>query len=189
MNLNIDNKQVWQEVKYLLIDGFGQSNNKQFERPCNGCRSILALRQQCEGGSSLLTHKNHAYASLKGSAYQGPRKSYTYQQYVALHQDAHNELEDCNEAVPETKKVTDFLAGISCPLLQMGLHIVMSDPLKLSNFDVTQQFLGTLVANQANHNQIKNDESGISTVETYKKSNKINKGKCRKRNWRKKIRR
>jgi hypothetical protein len=115
----------------------------------------LALHQQCEGGSSLLTCKNQAYASLKGAAYHGPHKAYTYQQYVALHQDAHNGLEDCNEAVPETKKVSDFLAGISCPLLQMGLNIVMSDPLKLSNFDVTQQFLGTFVANQANHNHIK----------------------------------
>ena len=125
----------------------------------------------------MLTCKNQAYASLKGAAYHGPRKAYTYQQYVALHQDAHNELEDCNEAVPETKKVADFLAGISCPLLQMGLNIVMSDPMKLSNFDVTQQFLGTLVANQANHNRIKNDERGISTVETFKKSNKLKKGK------------
>ena len=137
----------------------------------------MALCQQCEGGSSLLTCKNQAYASLKGVAYCGPCKAYTYQQYVALHQDAHNELEDCNEAVPETKKVADFLAGISCPLLQMGLNIVMSDPMKLSNFDVTQQFLGTLVANQANHNRIKNDERGISTVETFKKSNKLKKGK------------
>jgi hypothetical protein len=115
----------------------------------------LALHQQCEGGSSLLTCKNQAYASLKGAAYHGPRKAYAYQQYVALHQDAHIELEDCNEAVPETKEVSDFLAGISCPLLQMELNIAMSDPLKLSNFDVTQQFLGTLVANQANHNHIK----------------------------------
>ena len=114
---------------------------------------------------------------MKGAAYCGPCKTYTYQQYVALHQDVHNELEDCNEAVPETKKVADFLAGISCPLLQMGLNIVMSDPMKLSNFDVTQQFLGTLVANQANHNRIKNDERGISTVETFKKSNKLKKGK------------
>ena len=80
------------------------------------------------------------------------------------------------EAVPETKKVVDFLAGISCPSLQMGLNIVMSVPLKLSNFDVTQQFLCSLVANQANHNRIKNDERGISTVETFK-VNKLKKEK------------
>ena len=150
---------------------------QQFERLYDGQGAVLALRQQCEGGSSLLTCKNQAYASLKGAAYCGPHKAYTYQQYVALHQDAHNELEDCNEAVPETKKVADFLAGISCPLSQMGLNIVMSDPMRLSNFDVTQQFLRTLVANQANHNCIKNDERGISTVETFKKSNKLKKGK------------
>jgi hypothetical protein len=137
----------------------------------------LALYQQYEGGSSLLTCKNQAYARLKGAAYCGPCKAYTYQQYVALHQDAHNELEDCNEAVPETKKAADFLAGISCPLLHIGLIIVMSDPLKLSNFDVTQQFLGTLVANQANHNHIKNNERGISAVEIFEKSNKLKKGK------------
>ena len=76
----------------------------------------MALRQQCEGGSSLLTRKNQAYASLKGAVYRGPHKAYTYQQYVSLHQDAHNELEDCNEVVSETKKGADFLAGISCPL-------------------------------------------------------------------------
>ena len=176
MHFEIDNKQVWQEVKALVIDGFGWSYIKQFEQLSDGRGAVLALCQQCEGGSSLLTCKNQAYASLKGAAYHGPCKAYTYQQYVALHQDAHNELEDCNEAVPETKKVADFLAGISCPLLQMGLNIVMSDPLKLSNFDVTQQFLGTLVANQANHNRIKNDERGISTVETFK-VNKLKKEK------------
>ena len=97
----------------------------------------------------MLTCKNQAFASLKGAAYCGPCKAYTYQQYVALHHDAHNELEGCYEAVPETKKVANFLAGITCPSLQIGLNIVMSNPLKLSNFDVTQQFLGTLVANQA----------------------------------------
>ena len=132
----------------------------------------MALHQQCEGGSSLLTDKNQAYASLKGAAYHGYCKAYTYQQYVALHQDAHNELYDFNEAAPATKKVADFLAGISCLLLQMGLNIVMSDPLKLSNFDVTQQFLGTLVANQANHNRIKNDERGTSSEETFKTNSK-----------------
>ena len=137
----------------------------------------MKFRQQCEGGSSLLTSKGQVCVSLKESAYCRPCKSHTYQQYVTLYQDTHNELENRNEAVPVTKMFTDFLAGIICPLLKVGLHIAMSDPWKLSHFDITQQFSGTLVANQANHNRIKNDERGISTVETYKKSNKISEGK------------
>ena len=36
------------------------------------------------------------------------------------------------------------------------------------------------MANQANYNQIKSDERGISTVETYRESSKIKKGKGRK---------
>ena len=69
MHFDIDNKQVWQKVKSLAIDGFGWSYFKRFEKACDGCGAVLALRQQCEGGSSLLTRKNQAYASLKGSAY------------------------------------------------------------------------------------------------------------------------
>ena len=105
MCFEIDNKQVWQEVKALVINGFGWSYIKQFEQFSDGQGAVLALHQQCEGGPSLLTCKNQAYASLKGAAYCGPHKAYTYQQYVALHQDAHNELYDFNEAAPATKKV------------------------------------------------------------------------------------
>ena len=60
--------------------------------------------------------------------------------------------------------------------------INISPHLNLENIEIvfqdnTQQFLGTLVANQVNQNRIKNDERGISTVETFKKSNKLKKGK------------
>ena len=68
MHFEIDNKQVWQEVKALVIDGFGWSYIKQFEQLSDGRGAVLALCQQCEGGSSLLTCKNQAYASLKGAA-------------------------------------------------------------------------------------------------------------------------
>jgi hypothetical protein len=155
MHFEIDNKQVWQKVKALVIDGFGWSYIKQFEKLSDGRGAVLALFQQCEGGSYLHTCKNaylqeSSLCKLERSSLLWTHKAYTYQQYVALHQHAHNELEDCNEAVPETKKVADFLAWKNCPLLQMGLNIVMSDPMRLSNFDATQQVLGTLVANQTN---------------------------------------
>ena len=141
----------------------------------------MVLWQQCEGGFPLLTCKNQAYASLKGAVYHGLCKAYTNQQHVALHQDAYNELEDCIEAAPESKLVADFLAGISWLSWPMRLNIVMSNPLKLSNFDVKQHFLVMLVAYQANHNRIKNDKQGSSTVETFKNQTSSKK-KRRKRN-------
>ena len=37
-----------------------------------------------------------------------------------IHQEAHNELLDLEEPVPETKKVTDFLKGIQAFELSVG---------------------------------------------------------------------
>ena len=36
MHFEIDNKQIWQEVKALVIDGFGWSYIKQFEQLSDG---------------------------------------------------------------------------------------------------------------------------------------------------------
>jgi hypothetical protein len=41
----------------------------------------------------------------------------------------------------------DFLAGISCPALPAGLTVMMGNPTKLASFDLTQQYLSTLVTN------------------------------------------
>jgi hypothetical protein len=43
MHFEIDNKRVWQEVKALVIDGFGWSYIKQFERLSDGHGAVLAL--------------------------------------------------------------------------------------------------------------------------------------------------
>jgi hypothetical protein len=173
----IDNTRVWQEIKALVIDGFGWSYIKRFERQANGRGAILALKRQCEGESSLITRKNSAYASIKGATYRGPRKTYTFSQYVSIHQEAHNELQDCEEAVPESKKVSDFLAGISCPALQAGLTVVMGDPTKLASFDLTQQYLSTLVTNQAVHNKTRSDERGVAVSDTKGRGKGKGKGK------------
>jgi hypothetical protein len=39
---------------------------------------------------------------------------------------------------------------------------VMGDPTKLASFDLTQQYLSTLVTNQAVHNKTRSDERGVA---------------------------
>jgi hypothetical protein len=151
----IDNASAWEIVKSLVIDGFGWNYVKRFDRNMDGRAAVLALRRQCEGKTSINTRKNKAYLSISSSSYKGHRKTYTFAQYVAIHQAAHNELEDCNEPMPETKKVSDFIRGISDPSLEAGVTCVLSDDKYSSDFEATQQFLGTLVANQAVHRQAK----------------------------------
>ncbi len=88
--------------------------------------------------------------------------------YVAIHQAGHNELADCNEPIPETKKVSDFLAGINDSSLEAGITCVLSDDRYSDSFESTQQFLGTLVANQMIHRQGRkgtSDERNVSSTE------------------------
>ena len=47
----------------------------------------------------------------------------------------------------ETKKVADFLSGITDPRLAVSIQIVRSDPVKLEDFEACQQYLGTCLQN------------------------------------------
>ncbi len=123
----VDNSSVWEIVKSLVIDGFGWSFIKQYDRRMDGRAAIQALRRQCEGKTSIKTQKNKAYSNIASAVYKRIRKQFTFAQYVAIHQAAHNELEDCGEPIPETKKVSDFLAGISDSSLESGITCVLSD--------------------------------------------------------------
>jgi hypothetical protein len=75
---------------------------------------------------------------------------------------AHHELYDCKEEVKESKKVDDFLKGIQDPTLQVGKTVVLSDPAKLEDFEATQQYLSTLVANMSNQSQSERHVSSAS---------------------------
>jgi hypothetical protein len=57
-------------------------------------------------------------------------------------------LADLNEPFPETKKVTDFLAGITDARLANAKDLILGDPQKLQDFELCQQYLKTLVYNK-----------------------------------------
>ncbi|KAI2491468.1 Reverse transcriptase (RNA-dependent DNA polymerase) [Fragilaria crotonensis] len=146
------------------------------------------LYLHCAGSvrkTSVKTRKNKAYASIASSNYRGIRKQFTFAQYVAIHQAAHNELEDCNEPIPETKKVSDFLAGISDSSLEAGITCVLSEDRYQDSFEATQQFLGTLVANQMIHRQAKrggSDDRNVSSADSGS-----NKGHAKSKGGKKKL--
>ena len=83
---------------------------------------------------------------------------------------------DCDptEAVPESKKVADFLKGINDPKLESAVSVVLGDPKMLNNFQMCQQYLSTTVENRATLDKSK--ERKISGVKSNKKSEKGEKG-------------
>ena len=98
-----------------------------------------------------MIRKQKAYAASRVLSFQGPRKHFTFQNYITAHQKAHNELDACKEPVPETKKVTDFLEGISDPTMSARLANVYGDEGKLGEFTKCQLYLQTIAASTSVH--------------------------------------
>ncbi|KAI2512990.1 hypothetical protein MHU86_1536 [Fragilaria crotonensis] len=100
-------------------------------------------------------------------------------QYVGRHQQAHNELLFLEEPVAETKKVTDFLAGIRDPKLETAIQTCMGDEQKLTNFEVCQQYFKTIVENTKTRTKSPSDIREIAKVGIVKdkKKAKQKKGK------------
>ncbi|KAI2502895.1 hypothetical protein MHU86_11564 [Fragilaria crotonensis] len=141
----------------FVVNGEGWSYIKKFERSQDGRKAYLALKTQCEGTASKITRKNKAYASIANASYSGSRRQYKFQDFINVHQTAHNEILDCDptEAVPESKKVADFLKGITDPKLESAVSVVLGDPKLLNNFQACQQYLSTTVENRATSREVR----------------------------------
>jgi hypothetical protein len=103
------------------------------------------------GTASKITRKNKAYASIFNAVYLGSCFQYKFQDFINIHLTAHNEILDCDpsEAVPESKKVADFLKGITDPKLELAVLVVLGDVKLLNDFQLYQQYLSTTVENRA----------------------------------------
>ena len=89
-------------------------------------------------------HSEHSsYNSINVTRFRGTSRTWTLDQYIDLHAAVYAELLECNEPVLETNKATDFLAGISCPKLEMAeAHILGMDTLN-DNFEPFQNYINT----------------------------------------------
>jgi len=157
----LDNHRVYEEFKILVLKGPGWSFIKTFDRTKNGRGAVMALRRQCEGTSAIQSRKAAAYAKITSARYSGQKKSFTFDNYVKIHQGAHNTLADLGEAVPETKKVTDFLAGITETRLNNAKDLILGDAQKLQNFEACQQYFKPLVYNKMTQERNERQISGL----------------------------
>lgn len=148
---DIDNPRFYRELKSFTVNGEGWSYIKKFEKSQDGRKAYLALKTQCEGTASKITRKNKVYALIGNSVYSGSRKQYKFQDFINIHQTAHDEILDCDptEAIPESKNVADFLKGITDPILESAVSIVLGDMKLLNDFQLCQQYLSTTVENRA----------------------------------------
>lgn len=138
-----DNQQLYDSLKAMNREGPGWPFLQQFNRRREGRGAYLALKAQAEGQSAVESRKLKAYTAIETARYTG-KSNFSFDNYIARHQRAHNELLALDEPVAEGKKVKDFLRGISDPALQISKKVVVGDPAKLGNFELCQQYLKTV---------------------------------------------
>ena len=162
---NNDNRRVYDLLKPLIVEGPGWSFIQTYSRTRDGRAAFLSLKRQAEGRSAVATRKAKAYATLKNATYSGKGK-FTFDQYVGIHQRGHNELLDLEEPVAETKKVADFIAGITDPKLETAKNVVDGDETKLTDFEECQQFFMTVVSNAKTRHQGASETRQVAKVHT-----------------------
>ena len=104
------------------------------------------MKLQAEGRSDRTTRLTKSYGTLITITYTGKGK-YTFLQYTSKIFRAQNELDDLQEPMPETKKVSDFMKGVKDTKLSVGKTVVDGENHKLTDFKACQQYFATLVVN------------------------------------------
>ncbi len=135
-----DNHQLFDSLKVLTIEGNCWTFIERYKSTRNGRAAFLMLKAQAEGDFADTAKKNTAYSMIEKAHFSGKGK-FTLASYTEIHQSAHNKLEHCKEPVPETKKVTDYLLGITSPALITAKEITHSRNDLSTSFAACQQFM------------------------------------------------
>jgi len=138
-----DNGVVYDELKALLVNSPAFTWIRSHDRSRNGRAAWKALLAHYEGTTEQNRIKEAAYATIRNTTYAGEPRGWTYENYYHAHQEAHYNLELYGEIVSESRKVTDFLRGISDPLCNVAKGIVMATPNYLNNFTDAALFIAS----------------------------------------------
>ena len=89
-----DNHQLFDSLKVLTIEGNCWTFIERYKSTRNGRAAFLMLKAQAEGDFADTAKKNTAYSLIEKAHFSGKGK-FTLASYTAIHQSAHNKLEQC----------------------------------------------------------------------------------------------
>ena len=108
----IDNQHVFVLYKQLIINGLSLAYTKAHARVRDGHEAHLSVQCQAIGTAANTLKKKLTYNQILTAKYNG-QGHFSFQAFVHHHQKVHYILADLEKPVPETKKVTEFMNGIS----------------------------------------------------------------------------
>jgi hypothetical protein len=142
---NTNNGIVFDLLQSLTLNGSAWSWISNFQRSHDGRGAWKALIMYYEGDTMQMRSKQQCYDAIAKASYQGARRNFDFSSYVAIHQQAHQDLERLGEPIPENKKVRDFLHGITdsqCSNIKLN---VLSNPMFMNSFSQTINYIATAI--------------------------------------------
>ena len=143
----LDDKRVWEIIYSHTFKGDLFHFIERYKARSQGRNAYTELKRQCEGEAGKAAMKQAAYASIKNASFNGGSTRFTFDDYIAKHQKAHNELARLGEPVAESKKVKDFLDNLTDPRLQLAKTAILGDVTKMEDFTAAQQYLKSVYEN------------------------------------------
>jgi len=161
-----DNNSRWQIISNLVRDGPGWDFVWKFERRGggDGCSAYAALYTQAYQHTEMRTLWMEAEEGLQNLRYSGPRKNFTWDQYVGKWSRYMNDLNRLGKGHPESSYIFHFLNSITDPRLTHAIGFVDHPNNKfIKNFHEVQQYL-------TNHLQVTSNQSGKRRTSSYGKA-------------------
>jgi hypothetical protein len=97
--------------------------------------------------------KQECYDSIAKAVYKGNSRTFDFTTYVAIHQQAHQDLLRLGEPVPKNKKVRDFMTGITdaqCANIKLN---ILANPIYMNDFAMMINYCASAI------NMIKRNDS------------------------------
>jgi hypothetical protein len=141
---DLDNHAVFDSLKSRLLNGPAWTWIQDYEKKRDGRGAWKALQAHFEGVSGQIRLKAAAYAAIKRAEYNGA-KNFDFDLYKCIHTQAHSDLKRYGEPVAETKKVKDFLDGITEPSLQPVKYTIAGFPHLMNNFTEAANYISQII--------------------------------------------
>jgi hypothetical protein len=141
---NANNGAVYDLLQSLTLNGPAWSwiNSFQCNRDGRGAWQSLSYY---EGDAMQTCSKQECYEAIAQASYQGVKRNFDFSSYMAIHQQAHQDLVCLGEPVPENKKGRDFLHGITDPQCGSIKLNILSNPLFMNNFAQTINYMASAI--------------------------------------------
>jgi len=149
---------MYDMLKGLILAGPAWPWMQEHDKKRDGCKAWKSMMAHYEGDSVINRNKEAAYASITHAEYLGDRCNI---RFVTLHQQAHLDLERHGEAISESKKVRDLLAGFKEGNAIAAKLTAQASPHFLNDFTQATNFLATALDTSA-----KRSIRTLSQVET-----------------------